>query len=81
MSPAVVPVTENFVAEIGDIDLSQPVASCDLETINEAFAKYAVLIFPDQRLSQGQRVKLPSRAYLYSILAIGAMTPHDIVKS
>ena len=57
MSLTVVPITESFAAEIGDIDLSQPVASCDLETINEAFAKYAVLIFPDQRLSQGQHLE------------------------
>jgi alpha-ketoglutarate-dependent 2,4-dichlorophenoxyacetate dioxygenase len=57
MSVIVVPLTESFAAEIGDIDLSQPVAPSDLATINEAFAKYAVLIFPDQRLSQGQHLE------------------------
>jgi alpha-ketoglutarate-dependent 2,4-dichlorophenoxyacetate dioxygenase len=57
MSVIVVPLTESFAAEVGDIDLSQPVAPSDLETINEAFAKYAVLIFPDQRLSQGQHLE------------------------
>jgi alpha-ketoglutarate-dependent 2,4-dichlorophenoxyacetate dioxygenase len=57
MSVTVVPLTESFAAEIGDIDLSQPVAPSDLATINEAFAKYAVLIFPDQRLSQGQHLE------------------------
>jgi len=57
MSVIVVPVTASFAAEIGDIDLSQPVAPSDLQTIDEAFAKYAVLIFPDQRLSQGQHLK------------------------
>jgi hypothetical protein len=36
MSVTVVPLTESFAAEIGDIDLSQPVAPSDLATINEA---------------------------------------------
>src|ERR1700736_333151 len=57
MSVTVVPLTESFAAEVGDIDLSQPVAPSDLATINDAFAKYAVLIFPDQRLSQGQHLE------------------------
>src|ERR1700737_1817824 len=57
MSVTVVPLTVSFAAEIGDIDLSQPVVPSDLATINDAFAKYAVLIFPDQRLSQGQHLE------------------------
>src|ERR1700738_3266479 len=57
MSVIVPPLTESFAAGVGDIDLSQPVAPSDLATINEAFAKYAVLIFPDQRLSQGQHLE------------------------
>jgi alpha-ketoglutarate-dependent 2,4-dichlorophenoxyacetate dioxygenase len=57
MSLAVFPITASFAAEIGDIDLSRPIAASDLETINKAFAKYAVLIFPDQRLSQGQHLE------------------------
>src|SRR5262249_20043528 len=57
MSVTVVAVTPSFAAEIGDIDLSQPVALSDLQSIHEAFAKYAVLIFPDQRLSQGQHLE------------------------
>jgi alpha-ketoglutarate-dependent 2,4-dichlorophenoxyacetate dioxygenase len=57
MSLTVVPVTPSFAAEIGDIDLSQPVTPCDLETINKAFAEYAVLIFSDQRLSPGQHLE------------------------
>jgi len=57
MSLTVVPITESFAAEVGDIDLSQPVAPSDLRTIQDAFAKYAVLIFPDQHLSQDQHLE------------------------
>jgi alpha-ketoglutarate-dependent 2,4-dichlorophenoxyacetate dioxygenase len=57
MTPTVVPITPSFAAEIGDIDLSQPVAPSELQTINDAFAQYAVLIFPDQHLSQGQHLE------------------------
>jgi len=52
MAITVCPVTPGFVAEIGDIDLSTPLAPADLLAVKEAFTKYAVLIFPDQHLSQ-----------------------------
>src|SRR5215468_11138140 len=52
MSISVFPVTPSFAAEIGDIDLSQQIEPSDYVAIEDAFAKYAVLIFPDQRLSQ-----------------------------
>jgi alpha-ketoglutarate-dependent 2,4-dichlorophenoxyacetate dioxygenase len=50
MTITVCPVTPSFSAEIGDVDLSHPIPPTDLDAIKEAFAKYAVLIFPDQRL-------------------------------
>jgi alpha-ketoglutarate-dependent 2,4-dichlorophenoxyacetate dioxygenase len=56
MAITVCPVTQNFAAEIGDVDLSAPLAPTDLQAIKEAFAKYAVLIFPDQQLSQDQHL-------------------------
>jgi alpha-ketoglutarate-dependent 2,4-dichlorophenoxyacetate dioxygenase len=56
MAITVVPVTPSFAAEIGDIDLSQPIDSVDVTAIKDAFAKYAVLIFPDQHLSQDQHL-------------------------
>jgi alpha-ketoglutarate-dependent 2,4-dichlorophenoxyacetate dioxygenase len=56
MAITVCPVTQNFAAEIGDIDLSEPIAPDDLAAIKDAFASYAVLIFPDQRLSQDQHL-------------------------
>ncbi len=50
------PITPSFAAEIGDIDLSAPIAPADLVAIKDAFAKHAVMIFPDQHLSQDQHL-------------------------
>jgi alpha-ketoglutarate-dependent 2,4-dichlorophenoxyacetate dioxygenase len=56
MAITVYPATPSFAAEIGDVDLSNPLEPADLLAIEEAFAKYAVLIFPDQHLSQDQHL-------------------------
>src|SRR5580700_8510175 len=56
MTITVCPVTPSFAAEIGDVDLSAPLGPPDLQAIKDAFAKYAVLIFPDQQLSQDQHL-------------------------
>ena len=56
MAITVCPVTPGFVAEIGDIDLSTPLEPADLLAVKEAFTTYAVLIFPDQHLSQDQHL-------------------------
>ena len=56
MAITVCPVTQNFAAEIGDVDLSALLAPTDMQAIKGAFAKYAVLIFPDQQLSQDQHL-------------------------
>lgn len=56
MAITVCPVTQNFAAEIGDVDLSGPLQPSDLQAIKDTFAKYAVLIFPDQQLSQDQHL-------------------------
>jgi alpha-ketoglutarate-dependent 2,4-dichlorophenoxyacetate dioxygenase len=57
MAITVVPVTPSFAAEIGDVDLSRPLATDDLSAIKDAFASYAVVIFPDQQLSQDQHLE------------------------
>jgi alpha-ketoglutarate-dependent 2,4-dichlorophenoxyacetate dioxygenase len=57
MAITVVPVTPSFAAEIGDVDLSRPIHPVDIEAIKDAFPKYAVLIFPDQQLSQDQHLE------------------------
>jgi len=56
MAITVQPVTPNFAAEIGDVDLSAPLGASDVRDIKDAFATYAVLIFPDQHLSQDQHL-------------------------
>jgi alpha-ketoglutarate-dependent 2,4-dichlorophenoxyacetate dioxygenase len=56
MAITVCPVTQNFAAEIGDVDLSRPLDPSDVTAIKAAFATYAVLIFPEQQLSQDQHL-------------------------
>lgn len=51
MGISIFPATPSFVAEIGDIDLRGPLAADDLRAVRDAFAVYAVLIFPAQKLS------------------------------
>jgi alpha-ketoglutarate-dependent 2,4-dichlorophenoxyacetate dioxygenase len=56
MAITVYPVTPSFAAEIGDVDLARPIDSTDLQAIKDAFTQHAVLIFPDQHLSQDQHL-------------------------
>ena len=56
MTIALAPVTEHFVAEIGDVDLSVPLSADDRNDIEAAFNHYSVLVFPDQRLSVQQHL-------------------------
>src|ERR1700683_4784607 len=56
MAITVQPVTPAFAAEIGRVHLSNTIAPDDVAAIKDAFAKYAVLIFPDQHLSQDQHL-------------------------
>jgi alpha-ketoglutarate-dependent 2,4-dichlorophenoxyacetate dioxygenase len=61
MGTTIWPVTEHFVAEVGDIDLSQPLSDADFRVVEHAFERYAVLVFPDQTLSQEQHVAFARR--------------------
>ena len=56
MAITVYPVTPSFAAEISDVDLARPIDSTDLQAIKDAFTQHAVLIFPDQHLSQDQHL-------------------------
>jgi alpha-ketoglutarate-dependent 2,4-dichlorophenoxyacetate dioxygenase len=56
MAITVQPVTPTFAAEIGDIDLSAQLDPSEVQAVKDAFATYAVLIFPDQHLSQDQHL-------------------------
>jgi alpha-ketoglutarate-dependent 2,4-dichlorophenoxyacetate dioxygenase len=56
MAVTIMPVTPDFVAEIGDVDLRQPLPEADLAAIKDAFWKYAVLIFPEQDITPEQQL-------------------------
>jgi alpha-ketoglutarate-dependent 2,4-dichlorophenoxyacetate dioxygenase len=57
----VFPVTPDFAAEIGDVDLSRPLAGEDERAIKDAFWKYAVLVFPGQSLADDDHVAFAQR--------------------
>ncbi len=56
MPIAIFPVTPRFAAEIGDIDLGQQLDAETLQAVRDAFATYAVLVFPAQNLSVEQHL-------------------------
>ncbi len=56
MAIIVHPTTAEFVAEVGDVDLSKPLAATDLAAIRAAFTKYAVLVFPDQHFEDDSQL-------------------------
>ncbi|MGA2409903.1 MAG: TauD/TfdA family dioxygenase [Candidatus Binataceae bacterium] len=56
MAITIFPVTQAFAAEIGDVDLSRPLAEAEVAAIKQAFWDYAVLIFPDQELTEEQHL-------------------------
>jgi alpha-ketoglutarate-dependent 2,4-dichlorophenoxyacetate dioxygenase len=61
MTIRIFPITPGFAAEVGDVDLAQPLSRDDEEAIKAAFWKYAVLIFPGQVLSSDQHVAFAER--------------------
>lgn len=60
MALTIFPVTENFVAEIGDVDLCAP-TDAQMAEIYTAFDRYSVLVFPDQQLSIDQHLDFARR--------------------
>ncbi len=61
MAADVWPVTDSFAAEIGDVDLSNPLSAEDWRIIEDAYNTYSVLIFPDQRLAHDDHVGFARR--------------------
>ena len=61
MGITVSPVTPDFVAEIGDVNLAS-LSSDEVADIKSAFWKYSVLIFPDQDLTGNQHLEF-ARAF------------------
>jgi alpha-ketoglutarate-dependent 2,4-dichlorophenoxyacetate dioxygenase len=60
MPLSIFPVTERFAAEVGDVDLSQPLDAATLQAVRDAFATYAVLVFPSQNLTGDQHLAFAS---------------------
>jgi alpha-ketoglutarate-dependent 2,4-dichlorophenoxyacetate dioxygenase len=56
MGITIQPITAEFAAEVGDVDLSQPLTPAQVGEIKAAFWQYAVLVFPDQTLTPDQHV-------------------------
>ena len=61
MTIRVFPVSSTFAAEIGDVDLTQPLSDADWHDIEAAFYRYAVLVFPTQSLTPDQHVAFAER--------------------
>ena len=61
MAITIIPVTPNFAAEVGDVDLTRALSGEDFEAIRQAFWRYAVLIFPQQQLTTDQQLAFSRR--------------------
>jgi alpha-ketoglutarate-dependent 2,4-dichlorophenoxyacetate dioxygenase len=56
MSIKVTPLHPDFVCEVSDIDLAQPLKAADRDAIEAAINRYAVVVFHDQKLSDAQQI-------------------------
>jgi alpha-ketoglutarate-dependent 2,4-dichlorophenoxyacetate dioxygenase len=56
MAITVQPITPDFAAEVGDVDLARPLAAADLAAIRAAFTSHAVLVFPDQHFDDDSQL-------------------------
>ena len=57
MAIQIFPVMDRFAAEVGDIDLTQPLSPQDLADVKSAFATYGVLVFPAQQITQADHLR------------------------
>jgi len=52
------PSSPHIGAEIGDIDLTKPLSNKQVEELHDAFARYQVIFFRDQRISFEDQIRL-----------------------
>lgn len=45
-----------FAAKVTGLDVAKGVSRSDFETVHEAFERYSVLVFPDQRIDDAQQI-------------------------
>jgi alpha-ketoglutarate-dependent 2,4-dichlorophenoxyacetate dioxygenase len=50
------PLHDVFVAEVGGVDLTSPIAPADISAIETAIAEHAVLVFRDQRITDDRQL-------------------------
>lgn len=55
------PVSDDFVAKISGIDLKQPLSDAEVEAIESAITRYAVLVFPDQPMTGEQQLAFSAK--------------------
>ena len=55
---SVIPCSPNIGAEIGSIDLTRPLSNRSTEELREAFIKYQVIFFRDQKITFEDHVRL-----------------------
>ena len=77
MAISIFPVTPDFAAEVGDVDLTQALSPDDSAAIKAAFWKYGVLVFPAQQLTSEQHVEF---AQLFGPLEPNIHSYQDDVK-
>ena len=56
MSLALHPITPDFAAEAGGVDLRRPLAAADIDAIDAAMDHYGVLVFRGQPMDQAEQV-------------------------
>ena len=72
MPISIFPVTPRFAAEVGDIDLSGPLAPGTLQEVRDAFATFGVLVFPAQTLTVQQHLAFAKNFGPLEIIDTGA---------
>ncbi len=61
MGILVTPVQGDFVARLTGLDLSKPLDSGDFGQVRDAFNRYAVVVFPEQTLTDDQQIAFSER--------------------
>lgn len=61
MGILVTPVQGDFIARLTGLDLSKPLDSGDFGQVRDAFNRYAVVVFPEQTLTDDQQIAFSER--------------------
>jgi alpha-ketoglutarate-dependent 2,4-dichlorophenoxyacetate dioxygenase len=56
MAISIDPIAPEFVAKISNVDLARPLGGTEFKAIEDAFARFAVLVFSDQPLDDDRQV-------------------------